>query len=295
VAAFLGVDDVISEMKPADKIAAVEAERGNGPVMMVGDGVNDAPALAAADIGVAMGARGAAASSQAADVVILVDRLDRLISALRIARRSRGIALQSVYAGIGMSVVAMFAAAFGYLTPVQGALLQEAIDVAVVLNALRALGTPLWPSTRRAHLKREELRSLESEHRALAEVMDEIRITADYIRHLPAEKVSDQLATLDALLHERLLPHERRDDQVVYERIRQRLPHGSDPLAGMSRTHMEIQRQVHNFTTMRRALDTNGPDEAQRYELQRLLHGLEAITRLHFAQEEEIYRALEAD
>ena len=98
------------------------------------------PALAAADIGLAMGARGAAASAEAADVVLLVDQLDRLVPAIRIARRARFIALEGVYAGIGLSVAGMIAAAFGYLTPVQGALLQEAIDVAVILNALRVLG-----------------------------------------------------------------------------------------------------------------------------------------------------------
>jgi heavy metal translocating P-type ATPase len=140
VGKLVGVDAVISDMKPQDKVAAVLAEQANGPVMMIGDGVNDAPALAAADVGVAMGARGAAASSEAADVVILVDRLDRVVDAVRIARRSRHIALQSVYVGIGLSVTGMVAAAFGYLTPVQGAILQEAIDVAVILNALRALG-----------------------------------------------------------------------------------------------------------------------------------------------------------
>ncbi|WP_246669141.1 heavy metal translocating P-type ATPase [Ancylobacter sp. TS-1] len=142
IAEGLGFDAVASELTPQDKARRVIAERGNGPVMMVGDGVNDAPALAAADIGVAMAARGSAASSEAANVVILVDRLDRLIDAMRIARRARAVALQSVYVGIGLSLAGMIAAAFGWLAPVQGALLQELIDVAAILNALRALWEP---------------------------------------------------------------------------------------------------------------------------------------------------------
>ena len=139
IAAGLSLDLVRSELTPDQKILVVLSERKNGPVMMIGDGVNDAPALAAADVGVAMGAKGAAASAEAADVVLLVDQLDRILPAIQIARRSRFIALQSVVAGIGLSTMAMIAAAFGLLAPVEGALLQEVIDVAVIFNALRAL------------------------------------------------------------------------------------------------------------------------------------------------------------
>jgi heavy metal translocating P-type ATPase len=135
----LSLDGLRAGLTPDQKVLLVLSERKHGPVMMVGDGVNDAPALAAADVGVAMGARGAAASAEAADVVLLVDRIDRLGPGIEIARASRRIAVESVVAGIGLSVLGMIAAAFGYLTPVQGALLQEVIDVAVILNALRAL------------------------------------------------------------------------------------------------------------------------------------------------------------
>jgi heavy metal translocating P-type ATPase len=135
----LGLDRIEADLTPDRKVQLVVEARETGPVMMVGDGVNDAPALAAADVGVAMGARGAAASAEAADVVLLVDDLGRLLPGLIIARGARRIALQSVAAGIGLSVIGMIAAALGYLTPVQGALLQEVIDVAVILNALRAL------------------------------------------------------------------------------------------------------------------------------------------------------------
>lgn len=139
VTADLGLDAVRADLTPDQKVLVVLSERKVGPVMMVGDGVNDAPALAAADVGVAMGAKGAAASAEAADAVLLVDTLDRIVPAIEIARRARWIALESVYAGIGLSTLGMIAAAFGYLTPVEGALLQEAIDVAVILNALRVL------------------------------------------------------------------------------------------------------------------------------------------------------------
>jgi heavy metal translocating P-type ATPase len=139
VAGRLRVDAVRSGLTPEEKVAVVLSERQGGTVMMLGDGVNDAPALAAADVGVAMGARGAAPSSETADAILLTDRLDRIVEVIDIARRSYRIALQSVLVGIGLSFAAMGFAAFGFLQPVEGALLQELIDVAVILNALRAL------------------------------------------------------------------------------------------------------------------------------------------------------------
>lgn len=134
----VGADGATARLDPSGKVALIHAARAHGPVLMLGDGLNDSPALAAADVGVAVGVRGAAAA-QAADAVLLGDGLGRLAGVLGAARRARAIALQSVLAGIGLSLLGMGAAAAGYLTPVQGALLQEVIDVAVILNALRAL------------------------------------------------------------------------------------------------------------------------------------------------------------
>ena len=154
VARGLSIDALRSELTPDQKTLVVLSERKHGPVMMIGDGVNDAPALAAADLGVAMGAKGAAASAEAADVVLLVDQLDRILPAMEIARRSRFIALQSVYAGIGLSVAGMIAAALGFISPVQGAVMQELIDIAVILNALRSLrGQPQSGAAREQTLR----------------------------------------------------------------------------------------------------------------------------------------------
>jgi heavy metal translocating P-type ATPase len=138
----IGVDRVYSEQSPEDKLEVVRRLRADpqlNPVIMVGDGVNDAPALALADLGIAMGAAGATVSSETADAVITVDRIDRVADAVHTGRRSLHIARQSVLAGMGLSLAAMAVAAAGYLPPVAGALFQEVIDLAVILNALRAL------------------------------------------------------------------------------------------------------------------------------------------------------------
>jgi heavy metal translocating P-type ATPase len=143
VGARLGIDRVYAEQSPEDKLGIVRWMRDDprlSPVVMVGDGINDAPALAMADVGIAMGGAGATVSSETADAVITVDRIDRVADAIAIGRRTVQIARQSVAGGIGLSVCGMALAAAGWLAPVAGALAQEAIDVAVILNALRALG-----------------------------------------------------------------------------------------------------------------------------------------------------------
>jgi heavy metal translocating P-type ATPase len=138
----LGLDRVYAQQSPEDKLEVVRSMREDprlSPVVMVGDGVNDAPALALADVGVAMGGAGATVSAETADAVITVDRIDRVADAIAIGRRTVRVARESVLWGIGLSSVGMGLAAAGLLAPVAGAIFQEAIDVAVILNALRAL------------------------------------------------------------------------------------------------------------------------------------------------------------
>jgi heavy metal translocating P-type ATPase len=138
----LGMDRVYAEQSPEDKLEIVRRMRDDprlSPVVMVGDGINDAPALAMADVGIAMGGAGATVSSETADAVITVDRIDRVADAIAIGRRTVRIARQSVVSGIGLSTFGMALATAGWLVPVAGAIVQEGIDVAVILNSLRAL------------------------------------------------------------------------------------------------------------------------------------------------------------
>ena len=138
VAERVGIADVRAECLPADKVAIVAAAT-NRPVLMVGDGVNDAPVLAAADVGIAMGARGATAAAESADIVILPDDLSRVSDAIASGSRTVQVALQSIWIGIGLSLGLMVVAAFGYLPPVSGAVLQEVVNLTTIGNALRAM------------------------------------------------------------------------------------------------------------------------------------------------------------
>ena len=147
VADSLGITEVRGDMLPEDKVAAVSKLTNSGArVLMVGDGTNDAPALSAATVGVALAGHGGGVTAEAADMVILVDELNRVPEAIRISRRSMSVARESIWAGLGLSGVAMLFAAAGRIEPVAGALLQEVIDIAVILNALRASGGGRTPA-----------------------------------------------------------------------------------------------------------------------------------------------------
>jgi P-type E1-E2 ATPase len=137
IAKELGIDDVQANATPGAKLHAIEklTER---PLVFVGDGVNDAPVLTAADVGVALGARGSTAASESADIVIMQDNISHVAMAVSIARRTFGIAKQSILIGILLSLILMGIFFTGKFSPLLGAVLQEVVDVFVIFNALRA-------------------------------------------------------------------------------------------------------------------------------------------------------------
>jgi heavy metal translocating P-type ATPase len=287
----IGVDDILAEAVPEEKVKLLKEMQRTGITAMVGDGINDAPALAAADVGVAMGARGATASSEAADVVLVVDRLDRLVDAIGIAQRSRRIAVQSVVIGMGLSLVAMSVASFGLLVPIAGALVQEGIDVIAILNALRALGGKS-PTQTGPRLPPELSDELRVEHRRLIPQLDRLRDVADALDTQPSAEALRALHDVERFLVEDILPHEAHDENVVYPRMTSILP-GEDPLATMSRAHREIFHLVEVFERQIADLPDSGPGPADVRDLRRTMYGLHAVLRLHFDQEEELYASLE--
>nr|BFD81789.1 heavy metal translocating P-type ATPase [Streptomyces sp. Xyl84] len=291
VAAVLGLDDVRAELSPADKVSAVRAERERAVTVMVGDGVNDAPALAAADVGVAMGARGSTASSEAADVVLTTDRVDRLADAVTIAQRARRIAVQSALGGMLMSLAAMGAAAFGLLPPAAGALLQEGIDVAVILNALRALRVGQGARPGLTPAAETLIHRFAAEHDDLQDVLESVRAAADRLSDTPGPQALAAVQETHRLLTERLLPHEYAEEHQLYPALAPALG-GPEATATMSRAHTEIERLSRRITTHLELAHDGGLAPEQVDDLRSCLYGLNTVLRLHFTQEEENYFSL---
>ncbi len=295
VGTVLGLDEVYSQQTPADKVAAVRTERDRAVTVMVGDGINDAPALAAATVGVAMGARGATASSEAADIVLTTDRLDRLADAMDIARWSRRIAVQSAVVGMGLSLLAMAVAALGWLPPAAGALLQEGIDVAVILNALRALrGDPATEVPLSADTE-SLLHRFAAEHDELRDAVGLIRDSADRLVEGADAGALAHIVEAYALLTEQILPHERAEETELYPALATPLQ-SSEATATMSRTHAEIQRLADRIGTHVQLAQAAGHVRTEQIDdLLACLYGLYALLRLHFVQEEENYFTLAPD
>jgi heavy metal translocating P-type ATPase len=295
IATVVGLDAVHAEQTPSDKVTAARTESNDATTVMVGDGVNDAPALAAATVGVALGARGSTASSETADVVLTTDRLDRLADAIDIARRSRRIAVQSAAGGMVLSLIAMVIAALGWLPPAVGALLQEGIDIAVILNALRALRGTYAPDVVLTSEVRPLLQRFSAEHDELRDTLPLIRATADllaagFLAHALAE-----LRRTYRFLTDNLLPHERAEETQLYPALTR--PLGStEATATMSRMHAEIERLSKRIATHLQLAEHRGaiqPDQIN--DLLPCLYGLHTLLRLHFVQEEENYFALADD
>ncbi len=284
VGRIVGVDSVLADCDPADKLAAIEREATLASTIMVGDGVNDAPALAAAGVGVALASRGATASSEAADVVLTVDRLDALADAILIARRSKRIALQAVLVGMGLSLVAMVAAAVGLLPPAIGAVTQEVIDVLAIGLALRAVLPGKVHTIAMAPADVDVARALKVEHDAVLAVVEQIRAVADALTTKDCD-VTPAHHLLERLEGE-LLPHERADEAQLVPLVARALG-SSNATAAMSRTHAEIEHQVSRVRRLLTDLDNDTVQPEDVVELRRLLYGLYAVLRLHNAQEEE--------
>jgi heavy metal translocating P-type ATPase len=286
IGAALDLDAVLADREPADKVDAVAGEQKQHPTVMVGDGINDAPALAAAHVGIAMGARGASASSEAADIVILTDRVDRVSEAYAIARRTYAIALQSIVAGLALSGVAMGFAAVGWLAPIVGALAQEAIDVAVIVNALRALAAPRAAAGRR--FPAGAAVTLRSDHEQMAGALDRMRDIADALDHADRDRAVALIAEADRIVAERIVTHERADERAIYPRVAKYLAdqHG---LGAMSRAHREIIHQARLLRRLREGLTLQDVDRYLIRDAQRIIESIEALVRIHNAQEEDIY------
>jgi heavy metal translocating P-type ATPase len=292
IGAALDLDAVLADRVPSDKVDAVRTEQRLYPTTMVGDGINDAPALAAANVGIAMGARGASASSEAADVVIIADRLDRVAEALVIAQRARRIAMESIIAGMGLSGFAMIAAMLGWIEPVPAALIQEMIDVAVILNALRALRPAR--QHRAPALSAATGRQLHRDHVSLGRSLDRLRAIADMLDYVTPESAINLIEEANSVVEQQVVTHERNDEGKVYPALARVLTGDRPGLSAMSRAHREI---LHLARLLARLAEDVSSQTIDRYlvrDAQRAIESIEILVRMHVAQEEEIYEAAQA-
>jgi heavy metal translocating P-type ATPase len=289
IGAALDLDSVLADRTPADKVDAVRTEQKIKPTIMVGDGINDAPALAAADVGIAMGAGGASASSEAAQVVILPNRLDRVGEAVVIAQRSRRIAVQSIAVGMALSALAMVAATVGWLAPVPAAIVQEVIDVTVIVNALRAL-TPARRGNRYV-MPADTGAALHHDHVVLRQNLDRLKAITDALDDAALESAPALIAEANGIVQTQIVEHERDDEGNIYPKLAKLLADGHG-LSAMSRAHREI---LHLSRLLGRIVEDLPLEKVDHYlvrDAQRVIEAIQTLVDVHTAQEEDIYEAV---
>ena len=228
----------------------------------------------------------------AAQVVILANRLDRVGEAVGIAQRARRIAIQSIVAGMGLSGLAMVAATLGGLAPVPAAILQEVIDVAVIVNALRALK----PARRRARglMPANSGAALHHDHVVLRQSLERLRAITDALNDAALDETPELIAEANDVVQRQIVEHERDDEGNIYPKLA-RILADSYGLLAMSRAHREI---LHLARLLARIVEDLPLEKIDRYlvrDTQRVIEAIVALVDVHTAQEEDIYDAVTAD
>jgi hypothetical protein len=200
------------------------------------------------------------------------------------------VAVQSVVLGMSLTGVAMTFAAAGLLVPVAGALVQELIDVAAIANALRALRSRGVLGRPRG-IAPETARQFTREHRELEPILDELRSTADQLDTLAQPEAHAAAGRIATMLRQHITPHERVDEADIYPALAALLG-GHDPMGSLSRVHREIHHLCRLYERLVTCMSPDGPSTDDRRDIRRVLYGLEAILRLHYAQEEELYETM---
>lgn len=289
VASALDIDEVLAERLPQDKLDAVRQERAKGVSVMVGDGINDAPALSMADVAIAMGSQTSTIASETADIVILTNRLDRVAEAVFIAKRTRDVARQSAYIGMSLSLIAMAFAAAGLIPVIVGAVLQEGIDAASIANALRGL----WSRSgfRSKVMADEMFVRLRAEHHSLDTRYDTLRdIASQLAESAPHERIS-LLRRAAAIVNDEIVPHEKEDERSIYPAL-EKMTGDHYIASALGRTHREILHLSRLLSLMATNDSTVAAGDLFLHDAQRILLSLEMIGRIHSAQEDELYDAI---